>query len=234
MQGPIRCVLFAGMLLGCDPGDTNTPEDDGGIVGPSGLVIEWSSAPASWPADVGDGVTLKCARFAMNNLRVVGDAGPGDPRTTASAMEMRFAWDNDCSKADQRPTNITFDDAPTGLYSQVAIVLDRDSSGTGSDDSYEIEGTVMLGSQLWEWKIQDTNAVNFNVGIDEMVSPGEIATIPLRINFTHALDSVDWATLDLSDGRLELEQGDTQMPTFRAKLIESFEIVSGGGSGGVR
>ena len=126
------------------------------------------------------------------------------------------------------------DDAPTGLYSQVAIVLDRDTSGSGSEDSYEIEGTVVVNSQLWDWKIEDTGALNFNVGIDEMVSPGETATIPLRINFAHALDSVDWATLDVSDGRLELDQDDTQMPTFRSKLIESFEITSGGGSGGVR
>ncbi|HEY5951922.1 MAG TPA: hypothetical protein VIV40_40780 [Kofleriaceae bacterium] len=140
-------------------------------------------------------------------------------------MEVRFAWDS----GDQRPTTITFDDAPTGLYSQVAIVLERPSSG-GDDDSFKIEGRVTVNSQDWEYVIEDSNPLTFNVGIDEMVSPGETAVIPLRINFTHALDSVDFSSLNISDNRLELDNGDAQMSAFRAKLIESFEIVSGGGA----
>jgi hypothetical protein len=214
MQGPIRCVLLAGLLWGCDPGDTATP--DSTPDGPSGLVVEWSSAPSSWPSTF-DGVTLDRARFAMSNLRVVGDAGPGDPRTTQGAMELGFAW----SGAEQRPTTITFDNAPTGLYSQVAIVLDG-----GDNDAYRIEGQVELNGDTRDFQIEDANPLTFNVAIDEMVSPGETATISLRINFTHALDSINWSTVDISDGQYELDETDTQMPTFRSKLIESFEIVS--------
>ncbi len=161
----------------------------------------------------------------MSSLRVVGDAGPGDPRTTQSAMELGFAW----TSSDQRPTTITFDDAPTGLYSQVAIAFDG-----GSNDAYEIRGTVEVGSNTFDFRIEDSIPLTFNVSIDEMVSPGETAVIPLRINFSHALDSVDWATLDINDGRLELESGDPQMSMFRVTLIESFEIVSGGGFGSAR
>jgi hypothetical protein len=219
MQGSIRCVFVAGLLLGCDPGDTSTP-DDGSNAGASGLVIEWSSSPSTWPSTA-DGVTLERARFAMSSLRVVGDAGPGDPRTTQDAMEIAFAW----SDSGQSPTTITFDDAPTGLYSQIAIVFDG-----GSNDAYQIRGTVDLGTETLEFRIEDSNPLTFNVAIDEMVSPGETATIPLRINFIHALDSLDFATLDRSDGRLELEDGDPQMSMFRLKLIESFEIVSAVGS----
>lgn len=136
-------------------------------------------------------------------------------------MELGFAW----SDAEQRPTAIEFDDAPTGLYSQVAIVFDG-----GSNDAYEIRGQVVVDSQTWEFRIEDADALTFNVAIDEMVSPGETAEIPLRINFMHALDAVNWSDVDVSDGRLELDQAGSQMPAFRAKLIESFEIGLGSGS----
>jgi hypothetical protein len=200
-----------------------TPADSGGD-GPSGIELQWSSAPSGWPSTV-DGVTLERARFLMSSLRVVGDAGPGDPRTTQSAMELGFAW----TSTDQRPTTITFDDAPTGLYSQVAIVFDG-----GSNDAYEIRGTVDVGSDTYEFRIEDGTPLTFNVAIDEMVSPGDTAIIPLRINFSHALDSLDWASLDISDNRIELDDGDPEMSLFRTKLVESFEIVSGGGFGSAR
>jgi hypothetical protein len=50
----------------------------------------------------------------------------------------------------------------------------------------------------------------------------------VRINFIHALDAIDFTMLRINDGHLELESTDTQMPLFRQKLIESFEIVSVG------
>src|SRR5258708_7936090 len=54
MQGLIRCVLVAGTLLGCGPGGVG-PQDDTQVsdapLGPSGLVIEWSSSPADWPSN---------------------------------------------------------------------------------------------------------------------------------------------------------------------------------------
>jgi hypothetical protein len=222
MQGSIRCVCIAGLLLGCDPGDTNTPIDsrptDTIVPGESGLVIEWSSAPSAWPSTTGI-ITLVRARFMMSSLRVVGDAGPGDTRTTQGAMELGYAW----SSVEQRPTTITFNDAPTGLYSQVAIAFDG-----GSNDAYQIRGEVDFNGSVREFRIEDANPLTFNVVIDEMVTPGEIATVPLRINFTHALDTINWSQVDISDGRYELEDGDSQMPAFRLKLIESFEIVAGG------
>jgi hypothetical protein len=221
MQGPIRCVFLAGMLLGCDTGATVTP-DTPDVPGDSGLLVEWSSAPATWPSTT-DGVTLERARFWLKSLRVVGDAGPGDPRTTASGLEMGFAW----SEAAQRPSSIPFDEAPPGRYSQVALAFDASSGGR---DAYELRGSVVVEGDTYDFRIEDENQLGFNVAIDEMLDPGEQATIRIRINFTHALDSIDWANVDTSDGRKELENGHSQMSTFRAKLIESFEIVSVGGN----
>jgi hypothetical protein len=123
----------------------STPADsgDGGL---SGIELQWSSAPSGWPSTV-DGVTLERARFLMSSLRVVGDAGPGDPRTTQSAMELGFAWPS----TDQRPTTITFDAAPTGLYSQVAIVFD---GGINSWWTPIAVGTLLLAFILLQKLLQ--------------------------------------------------------------------------------
>lgn len=222
MQGSIRCVFVAGCLLGCQPGGIGAQDDAPDLdatLGPSGIRVAWSSTPVTWPGALGDSLTLTEAHFALNSLRVVGDAGPGDPRTTIGNMEMGF-------DAATRPTDITFDDAPTGLYSQVAIVFDRTSSGSGSDDSYDIRGLVTIDDDEVEYRIQDDKPLTFNVNIDEMVSPGESAVISLRINFQHALESLDFEMLELDNGRRELQDGDPQMPLFRSKLVESFEVIA--------
>jgi len=221
MQGSIRWVVVAGLLSACQPGDIG-PQGDDAAVGPSGLRVEWSSSPAMWPSDT-NGVRLEKARFALDSLRVIGDAGPGDPRTSTTEIDLR--WEKDIA-----PGEIMFDDAPTGLYSQVALALD----GHTTTKSFRIEGKVDVGSNNYDFRIEADAPLAFNVGIDTMVSPGDFATISLRVNFTNALDSVDWANVDISDGNLELQDGDAQMSLFRLKLVESFEIVSGGGSGGAR
>src|SRR5262245_30058678 len=102
MQGPIRCVLLAGLLQGCDPGSANTPEPDAPL-GPTGLTVAWSSTPSGWPSTT-DIVTLERARFAVSSLRVLGDAGPGDPRTTSTRLDVR--WERDVA-----PGEIEFNDA---------------------------------------------------------------------------------------------------------------------------
>ncbi len=216
MQGSIRCVVVAGVLSACSPGATDTPPPDvPDVPGTSGLVIEWSSSPADWPSASVAGISLQRARFALDSLRVVGDASPGDPRTTASAVIMD--WD-----AQQRPASITFDDAPPGLYSQVALAFESPGDG----DTYRIDGKVEVGGDVHDFRIEDTERLTFNVAIDEMLSPGEQAVISLRVNFILAIQSVDWANVEASDGRKELEDDDPEMAAFRTKLVESFEIVN--------
>jgi len=220
MQGSIRWVVIAGLLSACQPGDIG-PQDDDAAVGDSGLRVEWSSSPDMWPSNT-NGVRLEKARFALDNLRVIGDAGPGDPRTSTMGIDLR--WDKDIA-----PGEIMFDDAPTGLYSQVALTLD----GHTTTESFRIEGKVDVATQNYDFRVEADTPLSFNVSVDTMVSPGDIAMIPLRVNFMHALDSIDWASVDISDGKKELDDSDPQMAMFRLKLVESFEIVNGGSGSGL-
>ena len=232
MQGLIRCVSLAGLACACGPGDIPTQDDASGPMD-SGLIVKWSASPATIPGDVENGLTIHRARFALDNLRVVGDAGPGDPRTTTSLVALNWecasgGTGTTCSET-VAPADMTFDDAPPGLYSQVALKFDG-SGFSGAPESIDIRGEVDIAGTIWEYRIEGDNPLTFNVDVDKMVNPGEQATIMLRINFQHALDSIDWANMDTSDGRKELETGDSQMSTFRAKLIESFEVAVVGGA----
>src|SRR5688500_3658503 len=129
MQGLIRCALLAGLACACGPGDIGSQDArDGDAPGPmdSGLVVKWSTSPAI-PGDIVSGLVVHNARFSLDTLRVVGDAGPGDPRTTASVIDVRWrcasGGDPPCSET-EAPTDMTFDQAPPGLYSQVALKFD--------------------------------------------------------------------------------------------------------------
>jgi hypothetical protein len=203
------------MLIGCSGDDTNVPAPDA-AEGIGGLVVQWSSTPESWPGDVGGGVTIERASFAFDNLRVVGDGGPGDPRTTASAFSVR--WDDNT-----KPAAITFSDAPTGLYSQVSMSID----GHLTTETFEIRGHVNLSGTDYEYRIDGNNPLAITVAIDKTLTPPATATVKLRLDFDHALDALDFATLDIESGKIVLSDGDAQMATFRQKLAESFEITDG-------
>jgi hypothetical protein len=214
MQGMIRSMRAAAWavawsLCACGPGDPATPD---GPVGAGGLVVQWESTPASWPAQLGDGVVLDRASFAVDNLRVIGDAGPGDPRTTASNLDVR--WDSNT-----QPAAITLPEAPSGLYSQLSLLID----GQLTERSYELRGEAMIGDSSVDLRIRDDDPLAFTHVIDQTLAPGGGVTITVRVKFAHALDALDLPAL-VEDGRIDLQTGDPAMVLFRAKLIESFEV----------
>ena len=212
MQGLIRCVVVAGLISACHTDDTGTPD---GETGDAGLTIKWSSRPEMWPAQVETGLTLTSARFACDNLRVIGDAGPGDMRTTA--QDFLVYWDGS-----NAPESIKFEDAPPGLYSQIALLFD----GHVITHSYQFKGTVVVNGNTEDFVIEDDNPLGVTVSLEKLVSPGATSTISIDIDFQHALDVVKWDQLPKSDGKLELETFNPDLAEFRKKLIEAFTTTA--------
>ena len=208
MQGLIRCVVVAGLLSACDTGHTDTPD---GEVGDGGLTVTWSSRPETWPAQVDTGLTLTSAQFACDSLRVIGDAGPGDMRTTAEDFTVHW-------EGAEAPAPIMFADAPNGLYSQISLLFD----GHVSTASYKLEGTVVVNNNTEDFVIEDDNPLPVTVSLEKSVSPGATSTIRIDIDFAHALDAVKWDQLPKSDGKLQLENGNPDLTDFRKKLVEAF------------
>ena len=211
MQGLIRCALVAGLVCACHSDDTTTPDGDAG--GDGGLTVRWSSRPTDWPGDLGSNVTLESARFALDSLRVIGDAGPGDLRTTKDAFEVRWA------EAQDPPDDIKFDNAPTGLYSQLSLQID----GNLVEDSYELKGTVIVNNNEEDFVIEDSEPLAINLSIDKSLSAGATSTIDIEIDFDHAISAVDFSQLNKSDGKLQLDESDSQIVELRKKLVEAFK-----------
>jgi hypothetical protein len=218
MQGMIRCGLLAGLLVGChtsDPATPDAPPIDGH--GPPGLHVTWESEPATYPGNLEDWLTVKSVDLTAESLRVIGDAGPGDPRTTKAAFQLR--WDKDDS-----PQPIDFVDAPTGLYSKLSLQLD----GYTLLPSLEIEGQVVLAGVTLDFEVEDRNAVPVSLDCDRMLQPGGSAVLAVKLRLHDALTSIDWESLPVHDGKIELETGNPQLDDFVEKFGRAFSIDNSG------
>jgi hypothetical protein len=220
VQGVRTFALVASFVAAtaCHVGETGTPVDGSvGIDGAnaSGVVLTWSSKPGEIPADIGDKLHISSVKFRVDNLRVIGDAG--DTQTTRN--DFTLDW-----KDGDEPDDIEFANAPTGLYSRVAIQAD----GHLVDYSWEIKGDVTLPNGDVDFEIKDRDALNVSLPINEMLQPGHSLAIKLEVDFTNPLNSVDYAALSKDDGVLELDTNDAQMPAFRAKLLQSIKVASSG------
>jgi hypothetical protein len=180
------------------------------------MTVQWATEPGAWPGVIGDGITIDSARFSFDSLRVIGDAGPGDLRTTARTFEVRWEKDRD------PPSAIEFADAPTGLYSQVALQVD----GHLVNSSYEIRGTIQISGDDVEYRIEDDEALPVTLAIDKMKSPAAAVRLQVDIDFVHAIKSVNFADLTNESGHLELDSESQGMVDFRKKLVESFSASS--------
>src|SRR4051812_28165127 len=136
MQGVVRMCLLVGGIAACHTSDPNSP-DGGMITGDGsneprvGLALTWSTQPASIPGEVDSNISVASMLFRVANLRVIGDAGPGDTRTSVDQLQLSWGQSGP-------PEPIRFGDAPSGLYSHVLMLVE----GNITDYSYEITGTA--------------------------------------------------------------------------------------------
>jgi len=208
----IRCGLLAGLLIACHTSDPGTPDGPDGSAAASGMHVTFTSKPTI-PGNVEDTLTLDSATFAFDNLQVIGDAGPGDTRTTATGFELRF-------DSMSMPGPIDFPNAPSGVYSKLSFQID----GHLVNASYHLKGQVNVGGTWTPYDIEDHNALSLSLDINRTLDPGGTDTIGVIVDFHDALNGVDWTMVPYDDGRLELETTSSQMPAFRARLVDKFSI----------
>lgn len=222
MQGLIRCGLLAGSLVACGGSTTAGPDgatpDGGGSAGAAGLHVAFTSDPTPIPSQPDNGFSLDTVIFKFDNLKVIGDAGPGDPRTTANDFEVK--WD-----ANTTPPPVDFADAPTGLYSKVSFQID----GHLIDDSYIFKGHIAVSGTTYPFEVEDRNTLSLSLDCDRMLDAGGNDTIKVKFAFKDALESVDWANVHNHDGTLELDDTDPQaILAFHSKLSNAISIDNSG------
>ncbi len=175
-----------------------------------GLTITWSARPAAIPGDAGSDITVTSMLFRISNLRVIGDAGPGDTRTSADGLQV--AWSQGTT-----PASIVFGDAPPGLYSHVILLAD----GNLTDYSYELAGTARVNGNVMPYKIHDRSPIGVSLETSTMLDPGHGTSLGIVVNIDQALQSLDFTELSNNNGTLVLDTFDDPMTDFRKKMVSS-------------
>jgi hypothetical protein len=184
-----------------------------------GMFVAWSATPAL-PGALTDQLTVAQASFELARFQIVGDAGPGDART--SHAKFALIWD-----AYGTPPRESFPDAPVGVYSKLTLDM---MPGTLAPYTYDIQGSWLQhnsrggGDTLWPFRIRDFQSLSLSYDCDQTVPADGSATIAVNVALRDAIDNVQFDKLPNVGGILVLTTGDLQMPGFRDRLARAFTI----------
>lgn len=200
------------LLAGCPAGGDDA-SGDGGVV-TTGLVLTWAVVPAV-PGPVRADVTVQELHIAYSSVRSLGDAAPGDARTSRGRTDLE--WEDG-----QRPPPIEFDEAPPGIYSALELGVG------GGDEGFSVHGEVDLAGTWTPFEIEDeaANPVALALAVD--LRPGMVATVPLEIDLASVLAAVPFADLPRAGGHLELRRDDPRMRPVRAALVAAVHVAGAG------
>lgn len=214
MQALVRASLVAVALAACHGIEAGAPDAAVQPDGPSqtGLFVPVTTKQPV-PGVVHSDIDVSELGLRLDSLRVTGDAAQ------VASDDVKLRW-----REGEMPATFVYADAPTGLYSKEYLRVDGDLV----EDSYWIYGHVKVDGTTYPFQIEDRGYLDINLYGQAMLVPGGSATITISIDLDHALSSIDFSQLGNDGGTLELDTGDSYMPTFRAKLVESFEVQSSG------
>lgn len=211
----MRWALLLVLVAGCPtPGGDDAP-DDAPPDEDAGLTLQWSSRPESIPGPASSNIDLERVVLRLRDLRVIGDAGPGDPRTFRERLTVEWT-------AGLTPRDEDFADAPAGLYSRIVFELG------GGDElyAYEIMGTVDLDGSSVPFTIRDREARPLSIDCALTLPPGGETSVTVNVDLTQIVERVDYDLLPTVDGRRVLETGDPQMAAIRAEIDAAFTTPS--------
>jgi hypothetical protein len=214
MQSVVPTCLLFGAIAACHTSAPATTDATGTTDSPTtsddkGLAIEWATSPATIPGNATGDIAISSMKYRLANLRVIGDAGPGDTRTSIDTIELDWA-------AGTTPMPIAFADAPSGLYSKVILVAD----GNLVDYSYEIAGTAKLDDIPLPFAIHDRSPLAISLDTSATLEPNQTASLAITIRIDQALQSLDFHKLTNSNGMLTLDTFDDAMSDFRSKMMD--------------
>lgn len=203
-------ALVAAILAGgCPGGDVDEPDAAGG---PAGLAIDWRTA-APVPGPVASGLRLSELHLKLSSVRAIGDAAPGDPRTSSGALELE--WN------ERAPPPLVYDQAPAGLYSQIELGVG------GGPEAYELHGEVDLGGTWTPFEIEDEAALAITVPTALTLAAGQRATLAVTLDVAAVLAPIDWSQVPSNLGTLSLTRSDPQIGAVRAALVAAFAADPG-------
>jgi len=208
----IFAVAVVTAATGCFVGEDPPPGDDDGGGGGGGLTIEWNGHPGTIPSEPSSDITIDRAVFHLDDLRLVGDAGPID------LDRDQLEWSRGVV-----PTALPVMGALPGLYSRLLFELD------GSDDgeveyAYEITGTVKVNDTFRPYTVRDTGDLALSLDFSIMLPAGGAATIPVRIEIDKIINVINFSQVSQQDGRYLVDNSSPQISNLRAAVPAAFGV----------
>lgn len=192
-----------------DAGDGDAALDDGGGQG-SSLRFQFVSMPTV-PADLGGDYaeTVASVDLDLRNVRAIGDAAPGDERTTAAEYAIAFGFESP-------PNFLLFDQAPPGMYSHLLAQI----------VGYQISGTVVLSADPIPYLIDDTPPTPLSVSIpltDVRVVDDQRTDVVVEIDVGQVLGEISWELFDPGSESVDIDQDWSAISELREHLVEGFQ-----------
>ena len=203
-------LLTVTLVAGCPADDVGGPD----AATSAGVELRWVTRPATVPGTVDSDLDLTSATLHLRNLRLVGDAGAGDPRTTLANVDL--IW-----RAGAAPSPVAFPDAPPGLYARLLSDLDRGAAPF----AFELTGTVATDDDEREpFAIRDTAplAIDADFAID--AAPGVRTAIVVRVELDAVVEGLDFEAAPVVDGVRLIGPGDPQLTAVRDKLDDAIGV----------
>jgi len=212
MSTCLRIAIVAAVATaatGCWVGDPYTPPDDSGG---GGLTIQWSSRPEAIPSTPSSDRTIDRAVFRQDDLRLVGDAG------TFPLDRDKLTWERGIV-----PTPLPVMGAAPGLYSRLLFELDG-SDGSEEEYAYEITGTVKVNDTFQPFTIRDTSDLALSLEFSIMLTAGQSAIIPVRIEIDKMAGAVNFQSVSMVDGRYLVDKDSSQISAVRAAVRDAIGV----------
>lgn len=184
----------------------------------AGLVFQFESEPGLGEDELGGeyNPVIDEVVLTLVQVRAIGDAAPGDERT--SADELALSW------ADGDTEELEFPQAPPGFYAQLLAEL----------ASYEIEGTLQVSGDRVPFRIAESGAnIEIAVGLDGLaLEPGMDRTVTITVDLGDVVEAVDWDSVPAGDdGVRRLSAESEAMVEVRQRLQDAFDDDDGDSSG---
>lgn len=196
MRASLRFAIVAvlGMAAAACPGTPPDPPLPDGSGGEGGLFIEWQSRPEVIPGPVSAGVTIEHADFRLDDLRVISDSTPID-------LDLEeLSWSRDAV-----PGTLAVMGASPGLYSRLRFKLEGKDEEEEKEYAYEITGQADVSGTVRPFTIRDTGEVSITLDFSLLLTAGERATIPVRVEIDKLIQAADFASAPIVDGTCVVE-----------------------------
>lgn len=209
-------IAIGAMHAACS--NSSTPPDtqmaDAAI---GGLVLDFA-AKNGVPQTLEGDVVIERVVLGITVLRAIGDAAPGDLRTTRTEDKLGdFEWSNGLS-----PIPHLFEEAPPGMYSTVELRVARSVRANAAVDIF---GRVPRAGTVVPFEIKAVAPnVSVSVDVNKVLPPRRLETITIQLDVESLVEDIDWAAVPLTgEGRLFIGDGDPEMSKVTSQIKGAFK-----------